>query len=127
MTTFYHCSNSQFTLVADKQPRLDWIETPPPDMTQIYRWQNGAWAVSEEKQVVIVHTYSKLKIVRKLKSLGIWNGIKSCLETEGAYDEWLVAQNLASNDPLLISMTNKIQSQYPEYNAQEILAECEVK
>ena len=127
MTTFYHCSNSKFTLQAERQPGLDWIETPPPDTTQIYRWQNGAWSVSGEEQVTIIHTYSKLKIVRKLKSLGIWDGIKSYLETAGAYDEWLVAVDLASNDALLISMTNEIQSRYPEYNAQEILAECEVK
>lgn len=126
MKAFYHCINSKMILTADEPPDSTWIETPPPDSDGIYCWRNGAWVLSDESHTVTVHTYSKLKLLRKLKSLNLWDSIKNALETAGAYDEWLVAQDLASNDPLLVAMLTQFKNQFPEQDADAILADCEV-
>ncbi len=126
MNLFYHCSNSQFTLLADAAPIDEWIPTAPPDMDIIYRWnrESSEWEVSPETGTVTIYYYSKLKILRKLKALGLWASVKTALETADAYDEWLVAQVLASNDPLLLSILEQFKTQFPDENANSILAEC---
>lgn len=129
MNNFYLCENSQFTLVAEIAPSAEWIATAPPDGDTIYRWntESSAWEISPETDAVTIRLYSKLKIVRKLKTLNLWATVKAALEAADAYDEWLVAQVLASDDPMLISILELFKTQFPDIDASAILSECEAE
>ena len=65
--------------------------------------------------------------MRKLKTLNLWATVKAALEAADAYDEWLVAQVLASNDPMLISILELFKNQFPDIDAKAILSECEAE
>ena len=43
--------------------------------------------------------YSKLKLIRAMKNAGIWTQVKTQIETSDYWDEFICAQELASNDP----------------------------
>lgn len=43
--------------------------------------------------------YSKLKLIRAMKQAGIWTQVKAQIETSDYWDEFICAQELASNDP----------------------------
>ena len=43
--------------------------------------------------------YSKLKLIRAMKQAGIWTQVKDQIETSDYWDEFICAQELASNDP----------------------------
>lgn len=43
--------------------------------------------------------YSKLKLIRAMKQAGIWTQVKARIETSDYWDEFICAQELASNDP----------------------------
>lgn len=57
-------------------------------------------------------TYSKLKLMRAMKEQGIWAEVKEYLELLGIYDEWLVAQDLSSTDPVFSSFIDQMQVKY---------------
>lgn len=43
--------------------------------------------------------YSKLKLIRAMKQAGIWTQVKTRIEESEFWDEFICAQELASNDP----------------------------
>ena len=43
--------------------------------------------------------YSKLKLIRAMKQAGIWTQVKAQIEASDYWDEFICAQELASNDP----------------------------
>ena len=43
--------------------------------------------------------YSKLKLIRAMKQAGIWTQVKDQIEASDYWDEFICAQELASNDP----------------------------
>ena len=43
--------------------------------------------------------YSKLKLIRAMKQAGIWTQVKTQIEASDYWDEFICAQELASNDP----------------------------
>ena len=43
--------------------------------------------------------YSKLKLIRAMKQAGIWTQVKTQIEESEYWDEFICAQELASNDP----------------------------
>lgn len=43
--------------------------------------------------------YSKLKLIRAMKQAGIWTQVKTQIEESNYWDEFICAQELASNDP----------------------------
>ena len=43
--------------------------------------------------------YSKLKLIRAMKQAGIWTQVQAQIETSDYWDEFICAQELASDDP----------------------------
>ena len=43
--------------------------------------------------------YSKLKLIRAMKQAGIWTQVKTQIEASDYWDEFICAQELASDDP----------------------------
>ena len=90
-----------------------WNNTTP--ITDGYLEANG-WTIEEE--TIEVHEppkrYSKLQIMRKLKEIGAWEAARQTIESAGAWDEFLVAQDLSSDDPLFQSLVPVVTGLIPE-------------
>jgi hypothetical protein len=103
-----------------------WNNTTP--ITDGYLEANG-WTIEEE--TIEVHEppkrYSKLQIMRKLKEAGAWETAKSTIESAEAWDEFLVAQDLSSDDPLFQSLIPVVTALLPEgIDVESILSQCEI-
>ena len=103
-----------------------WNNTSP--ITDEYLEANG-WTIEEEAIEVQEppRRYSKLQIMRKLKELGAWEGARQAIEAAGAWDEFLVAQDLSSENPLFQSLIPGITALAPEgVEVESILSQCEI-
>ena len=54
--------------------------------------------------------YSKLKLIRAMKQAGIWTQVKTQIETSDYWDEFICAQELASNDPGFMEFVDSMKS-----------------
>lgn len=54
--------------------------------------------------------YSKLKLIRAMKQAGIWTQVKAQIETSDYWDEFICAQELASNDPGFMAFVDSMKS-----------------
>jgi hypothetical protein len=103
-----------------------WNNTSP--ITDGYLEANG-WTIEEE--TIEVHEppkrYSKLQIMRKLKEIGAWEAARQTIESAGAWDEFLVAQDLSSDDPLFQSLVPVVTGLIPEgVEVESMLSQCEI-
>lgn len=70
--------------------------------------------------------YSKLALCRVLSQLGLYDSIKAAIVQAGKWDEFLLAQDLAENDPDFVSMKNALIAVYP-IDADGILRQCQIE
>ena len=54
--------------------------------------------------------YSKLKLIRAMKQDGIWTQVKDQIEASDYWDEFICAQELASNDPGFMAFVDSMKS-----------------
>ena len=54
--------------------------------------------------------YSKLKLIRAMKQAGIWTQVKDQIEASDYWDEFICAQELASNDPGFMAFVDSMKS-----------------
>ena len=54
--------------------------------------------------------YSKLKLIRAMKQAGIWTQVKAQIEASDYWDEFICAQELASNDPGFMAFVDSMKS-----------------
>ena len=54
--------------------------------------------------------YSKLKRIRAMKQAGIWTQVKDQIEASDYWDEFICAQELASNDPGFMAFVDSMKS-----------------
>ena len=54
--------------------------------------------------------YSKLKLIRAMKQAGIWTQVKDHIEASDYWDEFICAQELASNDPGFMEFVDSMKS-----------------
>ena len=54
--------------------------------------------------------YSKLKLIRVMKQTGIWTQVKDQIEASDYWDEFICAQELASNDPGFMAFVDSMKS-----------------
>jgi hypothetical protein len=65
--------------------------------------------------------------MRKLKEIGAWEAARQTIESAGAWDEFLVAQDLSSDDPLFQSLVPVVTGLMPEgIDVESILSQCEI-
>lgn len=111
--------------IQHRKPAI-WNNTTP--ITDEYLEANG-WTIEEEAIEIQAppRRYSKLQIVRKLKELGAWEAARQTVESAGAWDEFLVAQDLSSEDPLFQSLIPVVTALLPEgIDVESILSQCEI-
>ena len=53
--------------------------------------------------------YSKLKLIRAMKQAGIWTQVKDQIEASDYWDEFICAQELASNDPGFMAFVDSMK------------------
>jgi hypothetical protein len=111
--------------IQHRKPAI-WNNTSP--ITDGYLEANG-WTIEEE--TIEVHEppkrYSKLQIMRKLKEIGAWEAARQTIESAGAWDEFLVAQDLSSDDPLFQSLVPVVTGLIPEgVEVESMLSQCEI-
>lgn len=83
------------------------------------------WMVETENIADAPVTYSKLKIYRKMKELGLWETLKADIDTAGASEEWALAQDMSSEDSLFQSLLAVIEKDLPEgVSLSDLLEEC---
>lgn len=103
-----------------------WNNTTP--ITDEYLEGNG-WTIEEETIEVQEppRRYSKLQIMRKLKEIGAWEAAKQTIESAGAWDEFLIAQDFSSDDPLFQSLIPVVTALLPDgIEVESILSQCEI-
>lgn len=54
--------------------------------------------------------YSKLKLIRAMKQAGIWTQVKDQIEASDYWDEFICAQELASDDPGFMAFVDSMKS-----------------
>lgn len=103
-----------------------WNNTSP--ITDEYLTNHG-WTIEEEAIEIQAppRRYSKLQIMRKLKEIGAWETAKQTIESAGAWDEFLIAQDFSSDDPLFQSLIPVVVSLLPEgIEVESMLSQCEI-
>ena len=62
-----------------------------------FGWSKATREVPDPESEPVL--YSKLKLIRAMKQAGIWTQVKTQIEASDYWDEFICAQELASNDP----------------------------
>lgn len=70
--------------------------------------------------------YSKLKLCRYLKEINIWDEVKAFIEQAGVMDEWLLAQDLASDDDMFLAVVQGLRQSFPEVDVETILEKAKI-
>lgn len=85
---------------------------------------NLGWTVVDEEYTPTAEKvrYSKLKIVRALKAVNAWETVKAVIENAGAWDEWLVSQELSSDDTQFMALFDALN--LGTLDKDEILQSC---
>ena len=65
--------------------------------------------------------YSKLKLIRAMKQAGIWTQVKTQIETSDYWDEFICAQELASNDPGFMEFVDSMKAVIGEDTINQML------
>jgi hypothetical protein len=68
--------------------------------------------------------YSKLLIMRALESAGLWATVKNAITDAGRWDAFLLAQDLAGDDPDFLAMKAALDAMLP-VDSETILQNCE--
>ena len=65
--------------------------------------------------------YSKLKLIRAMKQAGIWTQVKTQIEESEFWDEFICAQELASNDPGFMEFVDSMKAVIGEDTINQML------
>ena len=72
--------------------------------------------------------YSKLKIMRELSAIGLWDTVEQALTEAGAIKEFEYAQDIAEDDPMFQSMYPMLAGLAPEgTDIEGIMRKCETR
>ncbi len=79
----------------------------------------------DPEPVPVVKYYSKLSIMRALEQAGLWATVKTAITDAGRWDAFVLAQDLAGDDPDFIAMKAAIEAMLP-LDAESLLQGCEL-
>ena len=60
--------------------------------------------IEEPEPVTTIKRYSKLAIMRALETAGLWATVKNAITEAGRWDAFILAQDLAGDDPDFLAM-----------------------
>ena len=90
--------------------------------------QNENWVyvpVPEPEPVTTIKRYSKLAIMRALETAGLWATVKNAITEAGRWDAFILAQDLAGDDPDFLAMKAALDAMLP-VDSETILQGCEL-
>ena len=81
--------------------------------------------IEEPEPVTTIKRYSKLAIMRALETAGLWATVKNAITEAGRWDAFLLAQDLAGDDPDFLAMKAALDAMLP-VDSETILQGCEL-
>ena len=81
--------------------------------------------IEEPEPVTTIKRYSKLAIMRALETAGLWATVKNAITDAGRWDAFLLAQDLAGDDPDFLAMKAALDAMLP-VDSETILQGCEL-
>jgi len=75
--------------------------------------------------VTTIKRYSKLAIMRALETAGLWATVKNAITEAGRWDAFILAQDLAGDDPDFLAMKAALDAMLP-VDSETILQGCEL-
>jgi hypothetical protein len=81
--------------------------------------------IEEPEPVTTIKRYSKLAIMRALETAGLWATVKNAITEAGRWDAFILAQDLAGDDPDFLAMKAAIDAMLP-VDSETILQGCEL-
>ena len=75
--------------------------------------------------VTTIKRYSKLAIMRALETAGLWATVKNAITEAGRWDAFILAQDLAGDDPDFLAMKAVLDVMLP-VDSETILQGCEL-
>ncbi len=76
--------------------------------------------------VTTIKRYSKLAIMRALETAGLWATVKNAITEAGRWDAFILAQDLAGDDPDFLAMKDVLDAMLP-VDSETILQGCELE
>ena len=81
--------------------------------------------IPEPEPVTMIKRYSKLAIMRALETAGLWATVKNAITEAGRWDAFILAQDLAGDDPDFLAMKAALDAMLP-VDSETILQGCEL-
>ena len=81
--------------------------------------------IEEPEPVTTIKRYSKLAIMRALETAGLWATVKNAITEAGRWDAFILAQDLAGDDPDFLAMKAALDAMLP-VDSETILQGCEL-
>jgi hypothetical protein len=81
--------------------------------------------IPEPEPVTTIKRYSKLAIMRALETAGLWATVKNAITEAGRWDAFILAQDLAGDDPDFLAMKAALDAMLP-VDSETILQGCEL-
>ena len=81
--------------------------------------------IEEPEPVTTIKRYSKLAIMRALETAGLWATVKNAITEAGRWDAFILAQDLAGDDPDFLAMKAALDAMLP-IDSETILQGCEL-
>ena len=81
--------------------------------------------IPEPEPVTTIKRYSKLAIMRALETAGLWATVKAAITEAGRWDAFILAQDLAGDDPDFLAMKDVLDAMLP-VDSETILQGCEL-
>ena len=79
----------------------------------------------DPEPVTTIKRYSKLAIMRALETAGLWATVKNAITEAGRWDAFILAQDLAGDDPDFLAMKDVLDAMLP-VDSETILQGCEL-
>jgi len=79
----------------------------------------------DPEPVTTIKRYSKLAIMRALETAGLWATVKNAITEAGRWDAFILAQDLAGDDPDFLAMKAALDAMLP-IDSETILQGCEL-
>ena len=81
--------------------------------------------IPEPEPVTTIKRYSKLAIMRALETAGLWATVKNAITEAGRWDAFILAQDIAGDDPDFLAMKAALDAMLP-IDSETILQGCEL-
>ena len=81
--------------------------------------------IPDPEPATTIKRYSKLAIMRALETAGLWATVKNAITEAGRWDAFMLAQDLAGDDPDFLAMKAALDAMIP-IDSETILQGCEL-